>query len=288
MINNKIYFNKFFGDIPFFKSLDNMDDNNSRKLKIYLKHPSKIVFQKEIDKWLKIAYEQKIEEDFKKRLGGNVTFKSLNACLNELMVAYFMQEKLGISIKRYSPPVKDEKSVDWLFEKDKQEFYVEVKTPWEEQREGTFFYSQYQKLFKTVKDAYKQRPDSDTPYIICITDALILPPAMYSDEIIDVLYGKRALVFPEFNGRILGKPRYDIIDKRSIFQQEIRKNLSGVAILRYIPYLDPVKLLDVGRYHFVVFHNPYCKEKCRINPEIFKPFRQYLPNFAKKNDVDRR
>ena len=220
--------------------------------------------------------------------------RSLKAVLYELMVAYFMQEKLGMIITGYSPPAKNEKTVDWLFEKDKQKFYVEVKTPWEERREGTFFYSQYQKLFKTIKDAYKQRPNSDTPYIICITDDLNLFPAIYCDEIIDVLYGKRALVFPEFNGRILGKPRDEIVDRRSIFQRNIRRSLSGVAVLSYMPCCDPSKLRDVGKYYFVLFHNPFCNEKCRINPKIFKPFRQYIPNFAKgemmwignKNPID--
>lgn len=242
---------------------------------------SHVEFQQEIDKWLEIAYEHKIVENFKKRLSGNVTFIGLQCILNELMAAYFVHAELKIGIKQYSPAVKDNKMADWLFTKDNQKIYVEVKTPCEERREGTFFYSQYDKLFEAIRKKYCQRPENKGPFVVFTTDELNISPVLHDDELIDVLYGKRAIVFHEFNGKSLKQPSYEVVDRRSIFQRNIRRNLSGVAILKFMVWFDDILMKDTGKYHFTFYHNPYCYEECRLAPEWFRPFKQYFPNFEK-------
>ncbi len=284
MVNNMIYFRKFFEDLPFFKAIETKSDDNSKRLCTYLKDPTQVVFQQEIDKWLKIAYEHNIVDNFKKRLSGNVTFIGLQCILNELMVAYFVHVELKMRIKQYSPAVKNNKMADWLFEKDNQAMYVEVKTPWEERREGTFGYSQYDKLFESIRKKYSQRPKNKEPFVIFITDELNLSPAVHKPavrELTDALYGKRAIVFHEFNGKSLKQPSYEVVDRRSIFQQNIRRNLSGVAVLKFMVWFDDNLMKDIGKHHFILFHNPYCFKECRLDPEWFKPFKQYVPNFEK-------
>lgn len=282
MMDEMHYLNAFFENLPFFKSINNK--NNGERLFTYLRDSSNLVLQQEIDKWLKIAYEHKIVDYFKKRLSGNTTFIDLSCILNELMVAHFVHTMLNMRIKQYSPAVKDNKMADWLFEKDIQEIYVEVKTPWEKRREGTFFYSQYDKLFESIRKKYSQRPKNKEPFVICITDELNLSPAVHKPavrELTDALYGKRAIVFHKFNGRCLQEPSYDVIDRRSIFQRSIRRNLSGVAVLKFMVWFDDNLMKDIGKYHFTFYHNPYCYEENRLNPEWFKPFKQYVPNFEK-------
>ena len=281
MIDEMNYLNAFFENLSFFKSINNKNNAESKRLFTYLKDPSNIVFQQEIDEWLKIAYEHKIVDDFKKRLSDNITFIDLSCILNELMVAHFVHTMLNMRIKQYSPAVKDNKMADWLFEKDIREMYVEVKTPWEKRKEGTFFYSQYDKLFESIRKKYSQRPKNKEPFVIFITDELNISPVLHDDELIDVLYGKRAIVFHEFNGKSLKQPSYEVVDRRSIFQQNIRRNLSGVAVLKFTVWFDDSPMKDTGKYHFTLYHNPYCCEECRLNPEWFKPFKQYVPNFEK-------
>lgn len=274
------YFNQFFIDLPFYKSLDSKKDAASKRLHCYLKEVSNRIFQQEINKWLKLAYEQNIVDGLKQRLSGNVTFITLQSVLNELMVAYFMQTNLGMNVKRYSPLIKSNKMADWLFEKGNQEMYAEVKTPWEESREGTFFYSQYKKLFKTVDDGYEQRPEGTKPFVIFITDELNISPVFHDDELIDVLYGKRAIIFHEFDGKTLKQPSNEVVDKRSIFQQKIRRSLSAVAILRFTFSPESEKKGE-GYYLFRIYHNPYCFEQRRLNQSLIKSFKQYVPNFDK-------
>ena len=121
MIDEMNYLNAFFENLSFFKSINNKNNAESKRLFTYLKDPSNIVFQQEIDEWLKIAYEHKIVDDFKKRLSDNITFIDLSCILNELMVAHFVHTMLNMRIKQYSPAVKDNKMADWLFEKDIRE-----------------------------------------------------------------------------------------------------------------------------------------------------------------------
>lgn len=115
MMDEMHYLNAFFENLPFFKSINNK--NNGERLFTYLRDSSNLVLQQEIDEWLKIAYEHKIVDDFKKRLSGNITSIDLSCILNELMVAHFVHTMLNMRIKQYSPAVKDNKMADWLFEK---------------------------------------------------------------------------------------------------------------------------------------------------------------------------
>jgi hypothetical protein len=267
--------------LAFFNKIDLKRNEEEKRLYTYLKDKSNEIFQQEIDKWIKIAYDLRIVTNFQQRLSGKVTFMSLQAVLNELMVAYFMQTHIGMKIKQHSPPAKGSKQDDRLIGTNNQEVYVEVKTPWEEKREGTFWYSQYDKLFQTIDDGYDQRPENKKPYLICITDELNMTPALFPYEIEDALYGKRAIILSNYNKGQFKDSHYDVIDRRSIFQQNLRRGLSAVAIVKYMVWFNEEKRQDEGKYHFVLYHNPYCFEECRLNPDYFKSFRQYVPNYEK-------
>jgi len=272
-------FDKFFSNLQFFKSLDSKGDAESKRLQVYLTDTSYVVFQKEINNWLKIAYDLDVVKNFQLRLSGKGSFVSLQAVLNELMVAYFMQTHIGMKIKQYSPNAKGTQKADWLINTGNQDIYVEVKTPWEQTREGSFFYSQYDKLFQTINDGYDQRPGNKQPYLIFITDELNLSPSSYPYDIEDALYGKKAIILSNYDKGQFKDSHYDVRDKRSIFQRNIRRELSAVAVLKYMVWLNVEKMQNEGEYHFVLCHNPYCFEECKLNPERFKSFRQYVANY---------
>lgn len=271
------YFDQFFNDLPFFQSLKSADSEKNKRVSIYLTHPSQSIFQTEINKWLGIAYKHNVANHYKQRLSGNnVNFISLQSVVNELMVAYFVSNYLNMQIKKHNPPAAKNKFGEWIFTKNSREMFVEVKTPWEEHREGTFAYSQFNKLETKLKKAYKQKPTKQIPFVIFITDDLNLSPTIYNHELIDVLYGQRGICFSKFENGCLKNPEYKVVDRRSIFQRNIRRGLSGVASLRFMVWLDETLKKDQGKYHFSLYHNPYCHAECKLTIDWFKPYKQYL------------
>ena len=129
------YFRQFFTGVEWFSSLSKKHNNQTHGLWFYLKSPSHKCFQREIDKWAKIAIVKGVGRDFQRRL--KVPLKRLNffhvkSVVNELMSAYFFQEEMGYTIKEFGPSGYQAKKGDLLLTSPRgTEIFIEVKTPWE-------------------------------------------------------------------------------------------------------------------------------------------------------------
>lgn len=271
------YFNKFFNDIPFYKQLKQRDSIEEGEFGFDLIHPYCRLIRVEMNKWFELAYKHNYAEHYQKRLSRiKRNNNRLQSVLNELMGANFLDSHLKMQFKKHKPPAVKGNFGEWIFTKNKKEIFIEVKSPWEKRRTGTFAYSQYDKLMKDIKKAYKQRPERKMPFLIFITDELQLHLMQYNHELLDVLYGKRALVFTGPKKGTLQYEGYGIVDKRSIFQRNMHRMLSGIGVLRFV--VTPNIKFEIANvdYSFNIYYNPFCHEECRLNTKWFRPYKQYL------------
>lgn len=275
------YFNLFFKNIPFYRLLKKQNTIKDGQFGFDLVHPHCKPIWIEMNKWFEMAYKYNYAECYKRRLNRirkkNIILQSM---LNELMVAYFLHNRLHMQFRYYKPPAVRGRFGEWLFCKEKQDIFVEVKSPWEKRVKGSRFIGQKSKLMKDIKKAYKQRPTSKMPFIIFITDDLQLHLSQYNEELLDVLYGDRALCFtaPNKNGAIeyLG---YNVINKRVIFQKNLHRGLSSIGILSLTFDLNlKLEIIDID-YAFTIYHNRLCYQECQPDFNWFKPYKQYLSHY---------
>ncbi len=271
------YFNLFFEDIPFYKALKKQKVIKEGQFGYDIIHPYCKPIHVEMDKWLHVAFKHDYAKRYQRRLGAfrknNIKLQSV---LNELMSAYFLEKYLKMRYKEYEPPAVKDNFGEWIFTKNKKDVFIEVKSPWEKRTTGTRHYSQYDKLMKDIKKAYKQRPKRKMPFLLIIIDELQLHLTQYNHELLDALYGKRALCFAGPDKGTLKYIGYGVVDKRSIFQRNIHRILSGVAVLRFV--VTPNIKFEIGNvgYSFSIYHNPFCHRECKLNTNWFRPYKQYL------------
>lgn len=277
-----IYLKRFFHDLPFYHPLNDGKKHEDNELWRFLISPWNVVVQSEINKWLEIAYSLHVEKYYKDRLNYRKTdIYKLKSVLYELMVAFFLQDNLGMKIVQHNPPADSGRFGEWIFRKNNDSLFVEVKTPWEIKKAGSRWYSHAKKLEETLHKAYRQKPASKMPFVIFITDELDMSLIFYDHELIDVLYGKMGIVFDYKNGKLTNE-RYEVTDKRSMFQYNIRSKLSGVAILGLYVVSDGKDHKEKPSYQFRLYHNPYCDPKCRIKSILFDTWPQLLPDYDQK------
>ncbi|KPJ72283.1 hypothetical protein AMJ52_06825 [candidate division TA06 bacterium DG_78] len=276
------YFNRFFNDLPFFKSLRITNTEKDEGVCVLLKHPSHHIFQEEIDKWLGVAYKYGVEDHYRLRLSGHVDFVLLRSTLNELMAAYFLDNMLNFELKQPYPSSGSGKYGEWLYLKENQEIFIEVKSPWERRRIGTRGYSHYNRLKDKIIEGHEHKPLRKMPFIVFITEALNISPAFHNRELKDVLYGKVGIGLEgSENGSL--KPVGGVITQKGLFQKDKRNGLSAICILRLNVFLDKIMVVDkrvtiVNKhsYHFSIYHNSLCYTECKLNPDWFRNYNQYF------------
>lgn len=268
--------------MSFFKSLTITGTDKDEGVCIYLKSTTHRVFQEEINKWLGVIYKYNAEDYYKKCLSGGVDYIRLWSTLNELMVAYFLDNMLNLQFKLPQPSAGTGKRGEWLYQKENQEVFIEVKSPWEERRIGTYFYSHFNTLKDKVIEGHEHKPLRRMPFIVFITDALNISPAFNNRELKDVLYGRIGIGLegPK-NGSL--KPIGGVITQDGLFQKNKRNGLSAICILKLNVFLDKIievdkqiKMIDKQSYHFSIYHNSLCYPECKLNPDWFRNYRQYF------------
>jgi hypothetical protein len=284
-MNNKTnmqYFNKFFSDLPFFQLLEKTNADKDERLYIYLKDKSNNVFQEEINKWFGIAYKYRVEDYYKKCLVGRVNFTLLWSTLNELMVAYFLETMLNFKFKLPQPSAGTGKRGEWLYQKENLEIFIEVKSPWEKRRMGTYFYRHSDKLKDKVIEGHEHKPLKRIPFIVFITDALNISPAFHNRELKEALYGEVKICLEGYNKGSF-KSTKQVIIENGLFQKNKRNGLSAICVLKLNVFPDAVKvienqvtIIDKHSYHFSIYHNPLCYSECKLNKDWFRHYRQYF------------
>ncbi|MEW6544078.1 MAG: hypothetical protein AB1411_10760 [Nitrospirota bacterium] len=282
------WFKRFFGGVSWFKSLTSRSTGDLSGLWIYLRKSSQKCFQNEIDKWVKVAIKRGKEQTYQRRL--EIPLKKLNlyhvkSVLNELMVAHFFESECGFHIDELEPLGHATKRGDLLIRSPQgTQIFLEVKSPWEPKRQGGAF-SSYARIRQAIEEGYLKLPKRQIPTLILLADELNVSLTSFDRELIQVLYGKTAIVYSVdlMTGRG-HNPRHAIVDRRGVFQRTQRTSLGAVAVLKHIVY--PVIRKhnrnfiqeDISKYIFRIYHNPFAHPDSQIPSHDFPAVAQFTLN----------
>ena len=276
-IDKLYYFNLFFNNIPWYRQLKEKSNIKGGGFGFELIGPEYEALREEMNCWLHMAYEYGYAAYYRKRLSRIRSNKKLWEILNELEVAHFLRNNIQMEFKECKPPAVKGYG-EWIFAKDNNEIFIEVHTPFEKRKEGTYMYIKLPKLMKDIGKKYKkQKPTTNIPFIIFIIDSLALPLTYCNEDLLNALYGRRAECFSVsmhgHRGQYLGNRTVEWL---GIFQRTIRRQLSAVAVLKMEEVRNHKAENDNMKYLCCIYHNPFCREECRLNIDWFRPYKQYL------------
>jgi len=246
-----IYYNKFFCEDDYLENLKSTgDEENDRIFNFFnnLNKPYNTVYLKEIDKWLQIAFEHGVKEEYSKKLKNKkYDYIEFISALNELMAAYYFSKIENFEIRFFPEGEEDKKGDLEIKRNDNTPIFVEVKSPCEEPpKNKPFAYSSSIKVSRSVINAYNEQfPKGKQPTLLILVDKLKVPLQVHNVELRKDLY-------------------------YNIYTSEEYNSLGAVGTLKFYNVTE--------EYIFDMYLNLQAQEKCKIHPEIFSYGKKYSLN----------
>jgi hypothetical protein len=244
----------------------------------------------EFNKFLEVAFRHgALDNDLTARLRSPKWDQFIQAH-NELFAAYFFESIAQFNIV-FRPAGAGRSVGEFMLLSDKDEIFVEVKSPYRETPEAVWCGSDKSVVRECVKKAYRQIPKTGQKTLVVLSGKLSIPISEPQSGIIQALYGDPIITVP-LAASTLGKPRPSFI-RNGLFQPNQQRSLSAVATLEQTitdEYLNSVlrNVISGGEvpinsnanrlkldYVLRIYHNPYARAP--IDKTHFPGFSQFAP-----------
>jgi hypothetical protein len=248
--------------------------------------------QEEFNKYLELAFRHNIiDNDLKNRLLSD-KWDVFYQAHRELMCAYFIEKILNYKIS-FHPRGSGNSIGEYSLEySEKESIFVEVKAPIRETPNQPWFGNDSKAIKSNVRKAREQMPKNGKNMII-LAGKLKSSISQEASGIMEALYGNRIITFPLGPNGPLEDPK-SAFSPSGIFHPTVNTRIGAIATLEDFigtPYLESVLAhilsneevpvddslpMNIFRYVFKVYHNPYAKNS--IDKKVFKSWPQFVLN----------